>query len=117
MRIFTRMLISALFLLLLTGSVGAPMLAQTQLPDASGRSHDAESDARQRDYAREQMKAANKKRQEDIKRDTDKLLQLATELKAYVDKTNENVLSIEVLKKAEEIERLSKEVQKKMRSN
>ena len=39
------------------------------------------------------MREANKKRQQDIREDTDKLFQLATELKAAVDKTNENLLS------------------------
>ena len=46
-------------------------------------------------------KVANEKRQLDLKKDTDKLLQLATELKQYVDKTNEHTLSVTVIKKAE----------------
>lgn len=69
-----------------------------------------------RDLERKQAKAANQKRFQDLKRDTNKLLQLATELKAAVDKANENTLSVEVIKKAEEIEKLSHDVQKKMRN-
>jgi hypothetical protein len=61
-------------------------------------------------------KALNKQRQEELKRDTDKLYQLATELKAAVDKTNENTLSVEVIKKTDEIEKLAKEVRKKMKN-
>ena len=65
--------------------------------------------------AREMAKKANVERQALLKADTDKLLKLSTELKDYVDKTNENVLSVEVLKKAEEIEKLAKSVKEKMR--
>jgi hypothetical protein len=64
----------------------------------------------------EREKAMNVKRQEDLKRDTDKLLKLATELKENVDKTNENVLSLDVIKKAEEIEKLAKSVRDKMKA-
>ncbi len=66
--------------------------------------------------ARDQAKARNKERQEKLKQDTDKLLQLATELKEYVDKTNENILSIEVIKKTDEIEKLAKSVREKMKT-
>lgn len=59
-------------------------------------------------------KMANKKREADLKRDTDQLLQLATELKTYVDKNNENVLSLDVVKKADQIEKLAHSVKTKM---
>jgi len=59
----------------------------------------------------------NKARQAALKRDTDKLLELATQLKEYVDKTNENMLSLDVIKKAEEIEKLSKSVREKMKAD
>jgi hypothetical protein len=57
----------------------------------------------------------NLKREQDLKKDTDKLLELATQLKQYVDKTNENTLSVDVIKKAEEIEKLARSVKDKMR--
>lgn len=60
-------------------------------------------------------KKRNLQRQEEIKRDSEKLLELATELKQYVDKSNENTLSMDVIKKAEEIERLAKNVKQKMK--
>ena len=66
---------------------------------------------------KEQAKKANQQRQEELKRDAEKLLQLATELKQYVDKTNENVLSLDVVKKAEEIEKLAHSVKTKMKAN
>jgi len=43
-------------------------------------------------------------------------LKLATELKDDVDKTNENVLSLDVIKKADEIEKLAKSVRDKMKA-
>lgn len=61
------------------------------------------------------LKKANQERQEQIKLDTDKLLQLSTELKQYVDKTNENILSLDVIKKADEIERLAHAIKEKMK--
>ncbi len=64
---------------------------------------------------KEMAKKANKERHADLKHDTEKLLKLATELKEYVDKTNENVLSLNVLKKAEEIEKLAHSVKGKMK--
>ena len=60
-------------------------------------------------------KMANKKREADLKRDTDRLLQLATELKASVDKSDENVLSVDVVKKADQIEKLAHSVKTKMK--
>jgi hypothetical protein len=64
---------------------------------------------------REAERKENVKRQQDLKKDTDRLLQLATELKQYVEKTNENTLSVDVIKKADEIERLSKTIKDKMK--
>jgi len=69
------------------------------------------------DLTGEQRKMANTERQAALKRDTDRLLQLATDLKLQVDRSNENVLSVDVMKKAEEIEKLAKSVKEKMRGN
>jgi hypothetical protein len=60
-------------------------------------------------------KNQNNARHESLKKDTDRLLELATELKQYVDKTNEHTLSLDVIKKAEEVEKLAKKVKEKMR--
>ena len=62
-------------------------------------------------------KKANEQRHAELKRDTDKLLQLSTELKEFVDKSNENVLSVDVVRKAEEIEKLAHSVKTKMRGD
>jgi hypothetical protein len=66
---------------------------------------------------KEMEKKANEQRQADLKRDTDKLLKLSTELKEYVDKSNENILSVDVIKKADEIEKLAHSVKSRMRGN
>jgi len=60
-------------------------------------------------------KKAAKERVASLKSDTDKLLKLSIELKQYVDKSDENVLSLNVIKKADEIEKLAKSVKDKMR--
>jgi hypothetical protein len=60
-------------------------------------------------------KRAAKERVAALKSDTDKLLKLSVELKAYVDKSDENVLSLDVIKKADEIERLARSVKDKMK--
>lgn len=59
----------------------------------------------------------SQERQAQLRRDTDNLLKLATELKQYVDKSNENTLSVEVIKKADQIEKLAHNVKDKMKGN
>jgi nitric oxide reductase activation protein len=95
-----------------------PCLAQN--PQVHFPSHDVNPPGADADEARERMvkdmeKKANKERVASLKNDTDKLLKLSVELKNYVDKSNENVLSLDVIKKAEEIEKLAKSVKDKMR--
>jgi hypothetical protein len=57
----------------------------------------------------------NTLRQQQIVDDTAKLLQLAEQLKDEVDKSSKTTLSVSVVKKAEEIEKLAKTVKDKMR--
>jgi hypothetical protein len=65
---------------------------------------------------RERLKAWNKERYENLKKDTDKLLELATQLKESVDKANKDMLSLEVIRKTEEVEKLAKQVRQKMKA-
>jgi len=62
-------------------------------------------------------KERNEQRQSDLKRDTDELYKLASELKKSVDSSNEHVLSVEVVRKAEAIEKLAKSVRTKMKED
>jgi hypothetical protein len=56
-------------------------------------------------------KAVLEEHQKDIKREIEKLYDLATQLKAEVEKTDAtSVLSVSMVKKAEEIEKLAKQI-------
>ena len=87
-------------------------LQQQRIPGIEQKPPEDEERAR---VERGMAKKASQERQADLKRDTDKLLKLATELKQYVDKSNENVLSLDVLKRAEAIEKLARSVKEKMK--
>ena len=93
--------------------------AQTSTSSRSSR-HDVTAPLANEDEARARIaadmaKRAAKERVAALKHDTDKLLKLSQELKESVDKSDENVLSVDVVKKAEEIEKLAKSVKEKMK--
>lgn len=87
------------------------------LVSAAARFPSHDSSQMQRDMEHRQLKQLNKRRQQEIRDDTAKLFQLATELKAAVDKSNENVLSLDVVRKAGEVEKLAKQVKEKMKES
>jgi spore coat polysaccharide biosynthesis protein SpsF (cytidylyltransferase family) len=66
---------------------------------------------------RRQAEARNDERQKQLVKDTDKLFALASELHDEVSKTNKDMLSIEVIKKADEIQKLAKSVRDKMKAD
>lgn len=109
-----------LLTLLMFGASGA-VLAQTGVPNPldppnripGERRRDPDPVARRMEE--ERFRQLNKERQQKLKDDTEKLLKLANELKDFVDKTNENVLSLDVIRKAEEIEKLAKSVKERMK--
>lgn len=118
-RIYMWMFCVFLFPLL---TLGRPRAAQQQpypsqapphIEDTSPPASDDE-DARSR-LTKEMAKKAAKERVAALKHDTDKLLKLSVELKESVDKSDENVLSVDVIKKAEEIEKLAHSVKEKMK--
>src|SRR5882672_1731081 len=76
---------------------------QQQMPGMPmpGRSNPAEPDPMDPHRAEQQKR---------LVADTDKLLALATDLKAQVDKSTKDTLSVDVIKKAEEIEKLARSV-------
>jgi hypothetical protein len=75
----------------------------------------AEPDPMESHRAEQQEKLRNSDRQKRLVADTDKLLALATDLKAQVDKSNKDTLSVDVIKKAEEIEKLAHSVKERMK--
>jgi hypothetical protein len=80
------------------------------MPDANDRMRMREENAKKQDFV-----AANTERKKQIAEDSAKLLKLATDLKAEVDKTNKETLSLAVIRKADEIERLAHNVKEKMK--
>jgi len=62
-------------------------------------------------------KMRNDDRQKKLVSDTEKLLSLANELKADVDKSDKNTLSMDVIRKADEIEKLARSVKDRMRGD
>jgi hypothetical protein len=107
----------ALLILFLMSIVRLParLIAGPSPQRAPGIQEPSPEDPARAKLEKEMAKKANQERHADLKRDTDKLLKLATELKEYVDKSNENVLSLNVLKKAEQIEKLAHSVKDKMK--
>jgi hypothetical protein len=86
---------------------GRPRPQQTQQPPIKPtQKEDDSSDGPK--FEAKTMLESNKK---DIKKDIEKLYQLASDLKTEVEKTDSvKVLSMAMVKKAEEIEKLAKEI-------
>ena len=83
--------------------------AQRHNPATTQPSSPAEIEMQKR-LARERIQ----ERFAQIKKDTDHLLELATQLKKSVDEASDQTLSLEVIRKAEQIEKLAKQVRQKM---
>ena len=62
-----------------------------------------------------QAKLRNVERQKQLVADTQKLLSLANELKDDVDKSTKDTMSLDVIRKADEIEKLAHNVKEKMK--
>jgi hypothetical protein len=63
----------------------------------------------------QQAKLRNDDRQKRLVADTAKLLALATDLKTQVDKSTKDTMSVDVIKKADEIEKLARSVKERMK--
>lgn len=100
------------------------LLVMVALPPASAqkplRNNPAEPEPQtegEQEMHRKMLIEQQKKRAEEMRRDSQKLLELATELKQYVDKSGENILSLEVVRKADQMEKLARHVKENMRGN
>ena len=82
------------------------------MPDANAQME--MRDAAQKESAAN-FAAANFERKKQMNDDSAKLLKLATELKSEVDKSTKDTLSLGVVHKAEEIEKLAHSVKEKMK--
>jgi hypothetical protein len=81
-----------------------------RLPDKNDQMQEHEDQSKKAKF-----EAANVERKKQIADDAAKLLELATQLKDEVDKTNKDTLSLNVIKKAESIEKLAHGVKEKMK--
>ena len=81
----------------------------TRMPDAN-----AQNDINGQQTEKQSFDAANAERKKQIADDSAKLLKLATDLKSEVEKTTKDTLSLNVIRKAEEIEKLAHDVKEKM---
>jgi hypothetical protein len=106
------------FLAVLIGA-GAPLILFAHRLRAQGRpapppapqSPQQEGSPPDPSNAKSATKAILEANEKDIKKNVEKLYNLASELKAEVDKTDSvQVLSLGMVKKAEEIEKLAKEI-------
>jgi len=66
---------------------------------------------------KDQERQMNTDRQKKLVADTAKLLELANELKTAVDKSNKDTLSLDVVRKADAIEKLAHSVKEGMKGN
>lgn len=80
------------------------------MPDANTQAEGQENQSKQQKY-----EAANSERRKQIADDSTKLLTMAIALKAEVDKTTKDTLSLNVIRKADEIEKLAHSVKEKMK--
>jgi len=63
----------------------------------------------------EQQRMRINERQKRLEADTEKLVALTTALKEQVDDSNKNILSVDMIKKAEEIEKLAHSVKERIK--
>jgi hypothetical protein len=90
--------------------ISIPDHQPNQMPSVIQQMQMQEQQAKQKNY-----EAANAERKRQIAEDSANLLKLAVELKTEVDKTNKDVLSITVIRKADAIEKLARQVKEKMK--
>jgi hypothetical protein len=110
-----RLLIIALCTLL--GSTVLASARQNQLPPmiAQGASMDTVPVRPDDAVQRQQAMAANQHRQLEINRDMQKMAELTQELKDYLARAGQGVMSVEAIKKAEQIEKLAHRIKSKMK--
>jgi hypothetical protein len=99
--------------------VGNALLQQNprNVPEFLNRLPDLNDQEAMREQQRSQqnLEAANAARKKQINEDSAQLLKLATDLKAEVDKTSKDTLSLSVIHKADAIEKLARNVKEKMK--
>jgi len=111
------------FLLLSYSGSGLPVAAGREVSQSRQEPTEPQLGQRQEkdrvdiEMEKKMEKARLQDRYRILKRDSERLLELATELKQYVDKSDERVLSMDVIKKCDEIEKLARSVRTKMKGD
>jgi hypothetical protein len=108
--------------ILLGCAVSAACHAQTETPKAqepaaADASKAAEAKSSQPQDKPKKDADPNAEKQKQLADDTARLLQLANELKAEMDKSTKDTLSLTVVKKAEEVEKLAHKVRDEMKKS
>jgi hypothetical protein len=88
----------------------SPTMPQTPMgpPDAAGNPDQVRLDEMR-------LRQLSDERRKKLLADTDRLLELATQLKVAMDAATKNEMSVEVIRKADEIERLAHSVKERMK--
>jgi hypothetical protein len=119
------------FALVLLAMLSGAAFGQTTTKDAAQQDGDtaaaapkpaAQQESKPDDAATDKAAAAKpmtpeEARQAQLVADTNKLLELSQELKAEVAKSSKDTLSLAVVKKAAEVEKLAKSLKERMRNN
>ena len=114
------LLISIAFLLAAAWAIPAhaqtpPIPPNPTVPSASSPFGDPSPERPDALMTAKMVRERNTDRQKQIVDETNQLLDLAKQLKDAVDKSDKDQLSLQVVHKAEEIEKLAKDVKNKMR--
>jgi len=96
---------------------GALRMEKVEDPTPINQAPDSNSQMQMRNDEQKRLSysQANVERRKQIADDSAKLLKLATDLKSEVDKTSKDTLSLNVIRKADEIEHLAHNVKEKMK--
>jgi len=95
--------------------VDAPQVQRKGAMPSDALNHDLSGDPQQQ-MQRAMIARSIAERQAQLRSDTEQLVALTAELKRHVDKAGANILSMDVIKKAQEIQKLAKSVQDKMKN-
>jgi hypothetical protein len=96
-----------------TAVVGAMLLASVRVGPARAEAPSANVSVQ--DPFLQAVAPVQTERQKQIASDTAKLVKLATELKTDMDKTSKNEMSLDVIRKADEIEKLAHDLKLRMK--
>jgi hypothetical protein len=104
---------------IILGSAPNARAQQIHLPPAVSQSQSmGTTPTTQGDPVQQQQAiAANQQRQVEIRRDTEKMAELTQELKEYLAKAGPGVMSLDAIKKVEQIEKLAHGVKGKMKQS